>query len=321
VLEKLPLLALSLGFSVVAPLAQREGGALRSVDQRPLVSRVATSLVNPVSYLRKLVWPSDLAVFYPHVPRTLFEPEVLASAAVLVFITALVLWRWRRWPYLPVGWFWYLGVLLPVIGLVPVGGHAMADRYVYLPMIGIFLLLVWRGGDLLAAARLRVVALPLAGAVLMACVVCARSQLPHWHDPVALWEQALAVTRDNHRAYHNLGVHYLNTGQVDEGAEYLATAVRLRPEKADWHVHLGGALLRQNKLEEARAEFTEALRLDPNLAAAANDLGAVLERQRDLPGAVKHYHRAVELDPREPLYRSNEERLRRLLETQQSTGT
>jgi hypothetical protein len=308
--EKVPLLALSLGFSVLAPLAQRDVGALRSVEQRSLPSRVANSMVNPIEYLRKLVWPSDLAVFYPHVERPLLAPEVLASALALIALTALALRTWRRGPYGLVGWLWYLGLLLPVAGLVPVGGHSLADRYVYLPAIGLFVVVVWSVTDLLAGVRLRSLALPLAAAVLIGCVVLTRAQLEHWHDPVTLWEQALRVTRDNHRAYHNLGVHYLNTGRVDEAIENLTEAVRLRPEKADWHVHLGGALLRQGKIDEAQAQLLEAQRLQPDLATAANDLGVVLERQGDLPGAAKQFHRAVELDPAQALFRGNEERLR-----------
>ncbi|HKI35414.1 MAG TPA: tetratricopeptide repeat protein [Gemmataceae bacterium] len=318
-LEKVPLLALSLGFSVLAPLAQRDAGALRSVDQRPLVSRVANTLVNPFSYLRKLTWPSDLAVFYPYEQRTLLAPEVVASAVALGGLTLLALWWGRRRPYLPVGWLWYLGVLLPVAGLVPVGGHSLADRYVYLPMIGVCLILVWGTTDLLAALRLRTLALPVSAAVLIACVLGSRSQLPHWHDPVALWEHALAVTRDNHRAYHNLGVHYLNTGRVGEAADNLAEAVRLRPDKADWHVHLGGAFLRQGKLDEAREQFVEALQLQPGLAVAVNDLGVVLERQGDRRGAAEQFRKAVELDPSETLFRRNEERLR-LSQAQHSGG-
>jgi hypothetical protein len=312
-LEKVPLLLLSLGFSVVAPLAQSGAGALRTVEQRPLISRVANTLVNPLTYLRKLVWPSDLAVFYPYGQRSLFAPEVLMSAVILVAITALALWYWRRRPYFAVGWLWYLGLLLPVAGLVPVGGHSLADRYVYLPMIGIFLLLVWRAADCLAAVRLRTLAFPLSAAVLVACAVWTREQLPHWRDPVALWEQALAVTRDNHRAYHNLGAHYLNTGRIAEGAENLKKAVHLRPEKADWHVHLGTALLSQGQLKGARREFAEALRLDPGLAPAANDLGVTLQRMGKLQEAAEQFHRAAELDPSVMMYRLNEEQARRHL--------
>jgi Tfp pilus assembly protein PilF len=303
--EKVPLFALALGFSALAPLAQQDAGALRSVSERPLPGRLADTLVNPLSYLRKLAWPSDLAVFYPHESRPLLSPLVLGSAAVMVAVTALALWGWRRRPYLPVGWLWYLGMLLPVAGLVPVGGHSLADRYVYLPMIGIFLLLVWGAAALLAAARLRTLALPLGAAVVAGCVVVTVAQLPHWHDPVTLWEQALRVTDGNHRAYHNLGAHYLNSGQIDRAADNLAEAVRLRPDKADWRLHLGRALVRQGKWDEARIQFAEALRLDPTMPAAANDLGEALEQLGDPSGAAEQYRKAVELEPASLIYRCN----------------
>jgi tetratricopeptide (TPR) repeat protein len=303
--EKAPLFALSLAFSALAPLTQQGAGALRSVSERPLAGRLADALVNPLLYLRKLVWPSDLAVFYPHEPRPLLSPLVLGSALALVAVTALALWVWRRRPYLPVGWLWYLGMLLPVAGLVPVGGHSLADRYAYLPAVGIFLLVVWGAAEALAATRLRTLALPLGAAAVAGCAAVTVAQLPHWHDPVALWEHALAVTRDNHRAYHNLGAHYLNAGQTDPAADNLAAAVRLRPDKADWRLHLGRALARQGRLDEAREQFAEALRLDPAMAAAANDLGDVLVQLGDPRSAAEQYRRAAELDPATLYYRCN----------------
>ncbi len=302
-LEKAPLLALSLGFSAVAPLAQQGAGALRTAAERPWEGRIADAVVNPLLYLRKLTWPSDLAVFYPHEPRPLLSPLVLGSAVVLVAMTALSVWSWRRRPYLPVGWLWYLGMLLPVVGLVPVGGHSAADRYAYLPAVGIFLLAAWGAAALLAASRLRALALPLGVAAVAACAFVTASQLPHWHDPVSLWEQALRVTRDNHKAHHNLAAHYLNAGDADRAADHFAAAVRLRPEKADWHLEFGRALARQGQFAEAREQFAEALRLDPASAAAANDLGGVLERQGDPRAAAEQYRRAAEAEPDNPLYR------------------
>jgi hypothetical protein len=275
-LEKVPLVLLSLGFSIVAPLAQRDAGALRSAEERPLLSRLANTLVNPLTYMRKLVWPSDLAVFYPYEQRSIFSVEVLGATLLLVAITALALWYWRRRSYLVVGWLWYLGLLFPVVGLVPVGGHSLADRYVYLPIIGVFIFLVWGTADGLAALRLRTLALPLSAAVLVSCVFWTREQLPYWHDPVTLWEHALAVTADNHRAYNNLGAHYVNTNRCAEAEPNLREAVRLRSDKADYHYNYGLAL---------------------------KGVG-------DLHGAAEEFHKAVELDPSKPLYRQNEEWVR-----------
>jgi hypothetical protein len=282
-LEKVPLLILSVAFGVLASLAQRGAGALRTVEQRPLDGRLANTLVNPLIYLRRLCWPSDLAVFYPYVRRTVLAPEIIASAVALLALTAAVLWAGRRRPYLPVGWLWYVGMLLPVAGLVPVGGHSLADRYAYLPMIGLLVILVWGTADLLTAVHLRGAALPLAAGTVAACVLVTREQLPHWQDAVTLWEQALRVTRDNHRAYYNLGAHYLNAGQTDLAVPNLAESVRLRPEKADWRLVLGRALARQGNLDEARAQLEQALRTDPDLAEAANELRNVVARQAAQP--------------------------------------
>jgi hypothetical protein len=229
--EKLPLFALAAAASAVTVVAQRAGGSVASLEQMPLHLRAANAVVAYTAYLGKALWPSGLAVFYPHPGAGIGVGRVALAAALLAAITGLVLATARRRPYGLVGWLWYLGMLVPVIGLVQVGSQSMADRYTYLPLIGVSILVAWGVPDLLGGGRGRGRALAAAAGVAIAALAAGSAlQLRHWRDSETLFTRALSVTRDNHVAHAYLGRALLAEGRAREAIEHYSEAVRLRPE-------------------------------------------------------------------------------------------
>ena len=295
--EKIPLFALAAAASVVTVIAQRHAGALASLGSAPLSYRVGNALVSYATYLRKTVWPSDLSPFYPPA-TTLSAWTALAAAAVLGALTALTLAYARRAPYVLVGWLWFLGMLVPVIGIVRQGDQAMADRFTYLPSIGLFVLVAWaaeactRGRR--AARRASVVGGMLA---LAACLAATAQQIGYWEDSETLFAHALAVDPDNYVAHANLGVALDADGRHDEAMAHFARAIAAQPTYAKGHLNLGNALAHRGRGDAAEAEYREALRLDPRSAPAAYDLGLLLAERGALDDAIALYHRALTLDP------------------------
>jgi tetratricopeptide (TPR) repeat protein len=282
----------------VTIFAQTEGGSVKSLEQVPLGMRLGNAAVAYVSYLRKTVWPDRLAVFYPHPYDGLSPGQVGGAVLVLAAVSVLVFWAGRRWPYLAVGWLWYLGTLVPVIGLVQVGAQGLADRYTYVPLIGVFLMLCWGVPDLLATWHYPRPALAVLGIMLLVgCLVRTWSQLASWHDSVALWQSALRTTGPNAFALFNLGDALENRGQADAALQQYARALRIDPGYAQAHQNLGALLARQGPTQEAVHHLTAALRLEPRLPKAHNNLGAVLGMQGKLDDAMRHFAEALRLDP------------------------
>jgi tetratricopeptide (TPR) repeat protein len=229
--EKLPLFALAALASVMTLHAQARGGAVASLERVGFGDRLANALVACVAYLRKFAWPSDLAVFYPHPGAGLPPWKPLAAAALLLAATALALRAWPRRGYLAVGWLWFVGMLVPTIGLVQVGSQALADRYMYLPLVGLAIALAWGVSDWVGTRGRRGAALVAAAALLVALLaVATRAQLRHWRDSVALFEHALRVTPDNHVAHAHLGAAYAERGRLAETVRHWSEAVRIRPD-------------------------------------------------------------------------------------------
>ena len=242
--------------SVMTFIAQQQGGAVRTFDVLPPGLRLENAIVHTVVYLAQAVWPAHLSVFYPH-PDAFGFTEVAAALALLIGITVLMIGLRRRAPYGLVGWLWYLGMLVPVIGVIQVGRQAGADRYTYLPLVGIFIAMVWGASDALARVRVRRVLLPAATAfVIVACVVTARAQVEHWRSNSALWSSAIASTLgvDDRRAEEAVTALAHPDGQVDP---QVATYFRLKPAEA--HQLLGQALNRAGDIDGAIASFHEAL--------------------------------------------------------------
>jgi tetratricopeptide (TPR) repeat protein len=301
-LEKAPLLVLAVAASAVTFLVQRSAGAVVSVDALPIGLRIENALVSYVSYVIATAWPAGLAVFYPlHPPIATLR--VAASVVCLASITAAALWSWRRRPYLSTGWLWYLGTLVPVIGLVRVGDQAMADRYTYLPSIGLYVMIAWGARDLLGS-RSRV---PLAAAAALAIAGCAALtwvQLGHWRNSETLFRHALAVTSGNYVAHTNLGAVLLARGETDAALAHFEAALRIRDTDAVAHTKLGDALMKRGRTQEALPHFEQVLRSGPHAEAHVN-IGIALAERGDDEGAAAHYAAALRTDPDNALAQFN----------------
>jgi tetratricopeptide (TPR) repeat protein len=295
VLEKVPLFALVLASCAVTCFAQTK--ALAPITMFPLGVRVANALLAYVEYLGKMLWPLHLAVYYPHPGSEVSAVQAVGAGLFLAVVTLLVLVPGRRWPYLAVGWLWYLGTLVPVIGLVQVGNQALADRYTYVPLIGIFLALTWGVCDLARACRLpRLVVAAAATAVLAGCAVRTWDQVGYWKSSWHLWDHAARVTGENVTVHLNLGVYYYQLGLIADAESEFRAAVALAPENAIPHVNLGNVLEAQGRREQAMEEFRLAIALNPNYAAPRFNLGNLLAAQGRYEEALAELRRAIALE-------------------------
>jgi tetratricopeptide (TPR) repeat protein len=301
VAEKLPLFALSAASSVVTLLAQSAGGAVRGLEAYPLPVRMASAAVAYTAYLCKTVWPAGLAVFYPHPGGSIAPWKVLLSLAFLAAACWLALRSARRAPYLTVGWFWYLITLVPVIGLLQVGQQAMADRYTYVPLLGIFVAVAW-SVPRLVDSRLAAVA---AALVLAGFAIGTRQQLSHWHDAESLFSHALEVTHDNHVAHANLGVALADGGRLEEAIEHYQAALASRPHNVIVLVNLGNAYKRAGRRNAALESYRRALAIDPEYTAAYYNLGILLEATGRGEEAIAAYRKALDIDPRDAQVHNN----------------
>ena len=304
VLEKLPLFAMSALSCAVTLWAQSSGGALRSVDAVPVPSRLANAGVAYGTYLWKMFVPGELAVFYP-LPSDIHWGWLIISIVALALVTWAVVRAGKKHPYGVVGWLWYLVALLPVIGLVQVGGAAYADRYTYVPLIGVFILAVWSAAEWLRAAGASRLSRMLAAAVvLLVCAWGTAGQLQYWNNGVRLFERTLAVTQNNYVAHNNLGVALCRRGFKSEGMLHYATALRINPRfttardnLADAYYNRGVDLANADQIPQALAQFAEVLKLRPDDSDAHNNLGALLARQERYAEAIEHFVSAVKERP------------------------
>lgn len=303
VAEKLPLLAVCAIAAVVTLAAQSRGGAVQSLTALPIGARIDNAMRSYLAYLGMAVWPVDLAFLYPHpagvgggMPGLTMTGLVAGAALLAVTGAAAVLWR--RLPYLLVGWLWYLGTLVPVIGIVQVGNQALADRYTYIPLIGISIIATWGTADL-ARRWPRVRPLVAVGAVTLLGFWLVRTwaQVAVWHDELTLDTHALQVTANNFVAHNNLGRALYLQGRLREAAEHLERAVAIKPRFAEAHNNIGAVLLQEGKLDAAMAELERALAIDPAYAEAHDNLGLVRFRQGRLDEAAEHFDKAVALAP------------------------
>jgi tetratricopeptide (TPR) repeat protein len=299
VVEKLPLFALAAGASVLTWNAQQAGGAIESLESYPLGSRIENALVSYVRYIGMAIWPSGLAVFYPHPGSKLQVWQVVGAGALLIVITAGTIALRRRAPYFLVGWLWYGGTLVPVIGLVQVGQQALADRYTYIPLIGVFITVAWSFGDLLIRCPdLRIWAIAATAAAVMACAVGSWRQARHWKDSVSLWEHALSVTPDNYTVRNALGRGLLEeNGSAAAAEEHFRAALELRPGYVKALGNLGRALARQEKNEEAILWYQRALEIEPDSFETRNNLGIALAKCGRLDEAIEQLQETVRLAP------------------------
>ena len=294
--EYAPLFAIALAAAIVTFLAQRSSGAVATLAALPLGFRLQNAVVTYAGYLWSLLWPTQLAVFYPY--RTLPVAEVSAALALLVALSVLA-WRTRRTrPYLLVGWLWYLGTLVPVIGIVKAGDQAMADRFTYLPAIGIFLAATWAIADAASRdPRTRRALVPAAVLVAIACLLTTRRQVEHWRDSVTLFRHALAVTSRNHLAELNLAAALVERGDVAAGLEHARAAQALRPDDVKVLATLGTALARSGHGDEAESAYRRALQSDPDSVLAWLGMAVLHAEREQWADAERAYAEVLRREP------------------------
>lgn len=295
--EKIPFFLLSAGSSVVTFVAQHASGSVATVEHIPVAARLANALIAYATYLAQTVWPSHLAVFYPH-PVSWPAVSVLISAALLVLLSLLALREFRRRPFLLVGWLWYLGTLLPVIGLIQVGEQAMADRYTYLPLVGIFIGFAWgMAGMVRDHFWRRSVGLGLVALALLGCWVQTAKQLRHWRNSRSLFGHALAVTRNNSIAHNNYGIALFEAGETEAAAQHFTEALRIKPASLEALKNLGNLRLKTGRLTDAIQCYQSALRLDPADPDMEFNLANAFALQGEPNAAETHYATALRLRP------------------------
>jgi Tfp pilus assembly protein PilF len=295
-LEKIPLLALSAISSIVTYLAQR--GAIGWTEQLPISERITNAFVAYAIYIRQMFWPADLSVFYPHPENRLPILEVILALALLVGITVAAFLFRKKAPYVVTGWLWYLGMLVPVIGLLQVGWQGHADRYTYLPQIGLYIAITWTLGDLTRVWRFQSIALGTAAVFTVGALSWrAWVQTSYWRDSETLFTHALAVTSNNDVALNNLGIIFLDKGQLDEAIAKLQSAVDLRPANAPAHDNLAKALLKKGQVAEAMVQYRKFLELEPENVEARNTLGTALIQQGHVREAVEQWQEALANQP------------------------
>jgi Flp pilus assembly protein TadD len=331
ILEKVPLFLFAAASSAVTFFAQRSSGAVGSLEKLPLGNRLANALVSYLTYIWKMIWPDGLAILYPH-PIHLPVWQAAGAGLLLVMVTILVIMAARKHPYFLVGWLWYVGTLVPVIGLVQVGAQAMADRYTYIPLIGLFIMVAYGIPHALTGSRFRKIALAFLGSlVILILLILTVEQVQRWKNSVTLFEHTLRVTVNNSMIHNNLGVilaaqgkdgeariHYTEAltiksnyadalynmgallareGKDQEAMAHFVQALQLKPAMAEVHNHMGAILLKAGRPQEAMDRFTEAIRIDPEYAYAHYNLGALFARQGRMQEAIDHLSAATRLMP------------------------
>ena len=291
-LEKLPLFGLAAASCVVTLYAQTK--AVLSFEQISIIRRADNALISYVAYLGQMFWPSGLAVLYPFRAGGDGVSRVVLSLVVLAVISTGVFFLRRGRPYFLTGWLWYLIMLVPVIGIVQAGVQARADRYTYLPQIGLYLLLTWAAADLCAGWRHRRVVLGGCSMIsLMALIFCARAQTSYWRNSESLWTHTLACTSDNDIANYSLGYVYFQKGKVDEAIIHYQKALEINPDYEEAHNNLGNMLFQKGRVDEAIAHFQKALTIKPDHAEAHYNLGNALLQQGRMDEAIVHFQKAL----------------------------
>ncbi len=297
VFEKLPFFVLAAVMSVVTFAVQQHSGAMQAVESLPVEARAENALISYCRYLGKLFWPVDLAVFYPY-SRHWPMGEVLLAGVMLLSITVLCIVVRRRYPFMLMGWLWYVGTLVPVIGLVQVGDQALADRYTYIPSIGVLVLVIWGAYELTRRWRNRVMIWSVAGCgAIILCVGLTRQQLGYWTNDETLFRHAVEVTKNNYLAHNNLGDILSKNGRTDEAISQFQEAIRQKADYADAHYNLGRVFSRKGQLDQAVSQYRAAIRLNPDFAKAHNNLGNALFKEGRLDEAIEQLQAAIRLDP------------------------
>jgi protein O-mannosyl-transferase len=300
VIEKLPFFAFSLAASFVTIIAQRSGGAIKDFAHVSFSSRLLNAAAAYGWYLAKTILPINLSVFYP-LPKDIHYVAVISSILVIGAMSYWAILRRRKQPWLLVGWFWFLGMLVPVIGLVQVGGQAVADRYTYVPLVGLFIMFAWGLADALEEIpSARPWGIGAASVALLLCIGTTRSQLAYWKDGMTLFTRVLAVTGNSAFAQNSLGVALSNSGRGGEAILHYEEALRLQPDSIHAHYNLGIEYADMGNLKQAAHHFSEALKLSPRNESLHNNLGVILAQEGEVPMAMEQFKAAIECNPTYP---------------------
>ena len=298
ILEKIPLLILSAAAGMATLLLQRS--SLAAVEKLPLVWRIGNGLVSCVIYVRQMIWPVGLAIFYPHPGDQLPVWEIGLAIVLLGMVSAGAIALREKRPYLVTGWFWYLIMLVPVIGLFQVGSQAHADRYTYLPQIGLYLLLAWAIAEALSSRLQRRIVAATASVAVIGLAWCAHVQASYWRNGESLWGHALAVTSGNFLAHDGLGQCLANRGRLDEAIDQFQRAVDIAPGYPEIETNLILALIKKGRTDEAITHSQVLLKGYPNDAQAHHNLGNALRKKGDSRGAIAAYEKALSIQGRYP---------------------
>lgn len=298
ILEKVPFFALTVVMSVAVFLAQRQAGAMQSMEKYSLRARVINALVAYVVYLKKMFWPNDLAVIYPHPGESLTVAQGAMAAGLLLAITAVCVWYIRRRPYLFVGWCWYLGTLVPVIGLVQVGVQQLADRFMYIPMVGLLMAIAWTGWSF-SAGRGKPLVAAAAVILVLAATVTGGIQVSYWANSIVLMTRAVEVNDNNPLAWNNLGSAYWVRHIDDQALAAYEKAMQLQPDNAAAVQNVGRAYYRLRRFDEAERLLKQAIELNPKLPSIYANLAGVYSEQGRTELAMETFRKALEEDPKD----------------------
>jgi len=294
--EKIPLFIMASGSCLITFIVQHRSGAM--VETMAFAVRLKNAMVSYLSYIIKMFYPSRLAVLYPHPGDSLALWQAIASFVVLVAITLTVIYLSRHRRYLAIGWLWYVGTLVPVIGLVQVGTQAMADRYTYLPLTGLFIMIAWGVSELTSKWRYRKIALSIpACVIIIALMVCTRTQTARWRNSIALFEHTISVTKNNYVIQNNLGNAFLAKEWIDKAIYHFRQALEVKPDYDKANYNFGIALKMKGRINEAISHYRQALKTNPNYAMAHFNLGNALNVKGEIDEAISHYRRAAEINP------------------------
>ncbi len=295
-LEKIPLLALAAASGVEAAIGNAPG--FEPSKTLPRMLQLSNAMVSYVAYIWQMVYPGRLALPYPFPMGGLPSGEVIGAVILLVCISTVLFRLRQKHPCWLVGWLWYLGMLVPMIGFMQAGMMARADRYTYLPQIGLYLLLTWGAAELCAGWRhRRMVLVGCATVILAALIFCSRTQASYWRNNESLWTHTLACTSDNFVAHNNLGDALLRKGQVNEAIAHFQAALQINPNYVAAHNNLGNALFQQGEVDEAMAQYQKALHINPDYAKAYNNLGNALLQKGRVDEAMAQYQKTLQIEP------------------------
>ena len=300
--EKIPLFFLSIGLSILTVYFQTINGAVKSLDLIPLQARLTNSLVSYLEYLGKIAWPSKLSILYPHPENALPVWLGIFCGVVLVSITIISIKLINKAPYLTVGWFWYLGTLLPVIGIVQVGGQAMADRFTYIPQIGIFMIIAWGIPDLVSKWRHKEKVLAVSVVIItLTLMITTWIQVGHWKNSITIFQHAIKVTGKKYPnlavAHNHLGMALFAEQRNEEAISHYKRAISLSPNYTFAHYNLGNSLFAVKKYKEAIFHYKMAIKLNPSYTYAHYNLGIVLLHQKEPKEAAQQFKETIRLRP------------------------